>query len=220
LHKRLRKGDKCRCESHHAVTCGTEGEFKMHRLLLSTILALLLPASLVRAEPISLQLTIDELLRGRAVLSGSLDDTPGGTFVGTAVGTHWQLLSVNFGVENFVSFGLISVAQHLSAPHPGEMIPGALLNVFQTNLSGAGEGPVGPQTASVSVLHPGSTSDFDVLTSSIEDLNGGAPGFLGAGNRISATFDMVHTPEPATLLLLGSGMVVAARMARKRRKAD
>ena len=82
-------------------------------------------------------------------------------------------------------------------------------------------GPVvGPQTASFSILHPNSTSHFDVLTSSIEDLNGGAPGFLGTGGQISASFDMVHTPEPATLLLLGSGMVVAARMARKRRQAD
>ena len=189
----------------------------MHRLILSAVLALLLPVSLVRAEPISLELTIDELTRGRAVLSGSLDDTPGPIFSGTVVGSHWQLLAV------FSNFGLISVAQHISdpAPHPGEATPGAMLPVFQTNLDGTGNGPmVGPQTASFSILHPGSTSDFDVLTSSIEDLNGGAPGFLGAGNRISATFDMVHTPEPATLLLLGSGMVVAARMARKRRRAD
>ncbi|MGH8186986.1 MAG: hypothetical protein ACREUC_10515, partial [Steroidobacteraceae bacterium] len=99
---------------------------QMHRLLLTAILALLLPASLVRAEPISLQLTIDQLARGGAVLSGSLDDTPGGAFVGTVVGSHWRLTTL------FGSFGLFSIAQHISnpAPHPGETTPGALLSVF------------------------------------------------------------------------------------------
>lgn len=186
----------------------------MLRLGLTAIVALLLPVSLARAEPISLQLTMDQLARGRAVLSGSLDDTPGGAFVGTVVGSHWRLTAL------FGSFGLFSIAQHISSPplHNGETTPGALLSVFQTNLMGTGPGPVGPQVASFSFLHPGSRSHFDMLTSSIEDLNGGAAGYLGAANRISSSFDMVHTPEPATLLLLGSGMVVVARMARKRRR--
>jgi hypothetical protein len=187
----------------------------MHRLLPIAILALLVPASLVRAEPISLQLTIDQLTQGRAVLSGSLDDTPGGTFIGSVVGTHWRLTTL------FGTFGLFSIAQHISspAPHPGETTPGALLSLFQTNLSGALPGPVGPQSATFSFLHPGS-SHFDVLTSRIADLNGAARGYLGAGNRISSGFEMVHTPEPATLLLLSSGMFLVARMARKRQRSD
>jgi len=184
------------------------------RLLLSATLALLLPVSLARAEPISLQLTIDQLTRGRAVLSGSLDDTPGGFFFGEVVGSHWRLQTL-VGV-----FGLFSVAQHISspAPHPGETTPGAPLVTQQFNIAGLFPGSVGPQTASFAFLHPGSRSHFDMLTSSIADLNGAAAGFLGAGNSISSSFDMVHTPEPATLLLLGSGMVVVARMARKRRR--
>ncbi|HHT9153310.1 MAG TPA: PEP-CTERM sorting domain-containing protein [Candidatus Hypogeohydataceae bacterium YC40] len=98
--------------------------------------------------------------------------------------------------------------------HTGEVSPGLLLSginlgIDHGNLNGNPHPSLkdGPQDRSDKLLHPGSINHPDILESYVDDLNGSLAGFLTADNQLSARFDMHHTPEPSTLILLSSGLV-------------
>ena len=214
----------------------------MSRWMAAGFGGVLFAAMLLAAPPqahavlVTLQLTIDELTKGRAVLSGDLDDTafalgPGFFEASPEVtGTNWfvkaRLFKDPTAQEGVFQYGLSVLARHISnpAPHAGEATPGLLLGgplkIFHHNLNGLSF-PLTtldpePQDNSHTLIHPGAEDHFDVLASHVDDLNGATRGFLTADNQISARFDLAHTPEPSSFFLLGSGLLGLA--GRRRRK--
>lgn len=188
---------------------------------------------------ILLQLTIDQLTQGRAVLSGDLDDavfvkpTPEATYAVSlfeVTGINWYVRARVFKDEvgnNEFNYSLTAGAKHISdpAPHSGEASPGLLFGetpwIFHHNLKGFGA-PItlidpGPLNKSHSLIHPGSEDHYDVINSHVDDLVPGLSAIVDGNNQISARFDLAHTPEPATLALFGMGLAGAAL--RKKRKA-
>lgn len=189
------------------------------------------------AAAVILQLTIDKLTKGRAVLSGDLDDTAfafpfpaSDTAKATneVTGTHWRVRTTLFRTtrRTFFEYGLAVDATHKSnpPPHPekGEGVSNLVIGdfpaIFHFNLGALsttlGADDPGPKTDSDDKIHVGA-GDRDVLTSTVEDLNGAAPGFLDGLDQVAARFDMVHTPEPASLLLLGAGLLGLAGTRRR-----
>lgn len=108
------------------------------------------------------------------------------------------------------------LAQHLTAPHVGEALPGLLLSDAIDYDISRSLGTV-PEW-SVSLIHPGSIRDYDAVTFHIDDLNGSQPGVL-VGNRISARVELRHlVPEPATPALVGSSLAAFWSVARGRKR--
>ena len=186
------------------------------------------------AVALSIQLTIDELEKGRAVLSGDLDDTVfdvTGFARPEVTGTHWFVRATMSQSPSQGAFGydLTTSARHISRPppHAGEASPGLLLggflDIFHGNLGGLdpavhpGFTKPGPQDDSHKLIHPGSVDHFDFLSSHVDDLNGGVAGFLTADNQLSVRIDLTHTPEPSSVILLGSGLLGVAVRRRRRR---
>ena len=198
------------------------------------VLLFVLPTN-AHAVAVTLQLTIDELEKGRAVLSGNLNDVAfGGPFGNQAdffrLGTNWQVeafllrFTERLNIGTFTTYNVQVKAKHISnpAPHQGEATPGLLLGgaaeVLQRNLGGVVPNvfdAIGPQDVSHKLIHPGSEDHFDVLSSHVDDLNGDAAGFLTADNQISVRIDLAHTPEPSSLLLLSSGLLGLAGWRRR-----
>ena len=206
-------------------------------LLLTTLLVV---PSRVDAV-MTLQLTIDELTQGRAVLSGNIGDVVfGGPFGNQAdffqLGTNWKVeafllkFTQQLNTGTFTTYNVQVKAQHISnpAPHPGEATPGLLLGggtaVLQRNLAGVVPnvfGDPGPQDVSQTLIHPGSENHYDVLASHVDDLNGDAAGFLTDDNQLSVRIDLSHgpIPEPSSLFLFGSGLLGLVDWRRKRASA-
>jgi len=197
--------------------------------ILSLLLLLLLStlATNAFAIPVTLQLTKDELSSGRAVLSGDVTDTyallPPNTIFATftEIGTHWHVTASILKILN-PQIGLFYKLQvdgrHISnpPPHPGEATPGLLLETEHFNLSGVPNGAVDPQDITDQLIHPGSESHYDAMTTHLDDLRPNHPSFLTLfNNQISARIDLVHTPEPATVVLLSAGFLGMAGL-RKR----
>ena len=195
----------------------TRDHLRIRCSIIVLLLLLLVPSS-AYAVPISLQLTVDELTQGLAVLSGDIDDTfsePTLLSVGLlTAGTNWEVRA-NISRNILLEYDIQIQARHTSnpAPHPGEATPGLLLGgggeVKHFNIVGNNPlvAPPGPQDASHQLIHPGSVDHYDVLKSHIDDLNGVAPGFLTADNQLSVRITLAHTPEPATLALFGAGLM-------------
>ncbi len=201
------------------------------------VVFLLITSTPASALPLVLQLTIDDLTKGRAVLSGNIDDT----FADPAkieadfpkIGTNWEvnarLLKVTLQRNTekpVVNYDLFINARHISnpAPHPGEATPGLLLGgstgLAHNSIRGNNPdvfGPFGLQNNSAELIHPGSIDHTDVLKSHLDDLNGAAPGYLTADNQLSARIDLAHTPEPSSLFLLGYSLLGLAGFQRFRR---
>jgi hypothetical protein len=185
------------------------------RVLLSAVLAVFVPATFAHADPITLTLKTDKITHGFATLTATLPamPNPDTEFIGFIQGTNWKI-AVDIRDNPLSGISVGSSAQHISAPaphtHKGEKTPGAIMILVQKD---AGAAFLATPHANSSIGH------MDILRSRLFDLNGKAPGFLGPGRTISAEFDMAHTPEPSTLILVSSGLLVGGRKAWKRRTA-
>ena len=199
------------------------------------------PAS-SEAVAIDLLFTIDEPTHGRAVLSGSIDDTfehfkPATAVKFDSAGIWWQAIvelsqfSGDFPppTGRLTGYNLNVTGRHLKRPagaeHKGEVDRGLLLGGggkgFYTNISGLDpyEQPGSPDRADW-LIHPGSTNHYDFMFSHFDDLNGNAAGFLTADRQLSVRIDFFHAvvPEPSTIVLIGLGLIAAAGWAWKRRR--
>jgi len=196
-----------------------------------TLAVFFFACSTSQASPLTLELTIDRLTEGRAVLSGDLDeiDFPRDLWAKEVIGAHWRvsasLVRFSAGAGAGFYYQLHVEGQHIKEPpHEGEAKDGLTLCEFciLDNIGGLDPkvwGEVGPQVVRDALTHPGSIhKDKDTLIATIEDLNGEVAGFLTAGRQMSATIELEHTaaPEPATLFLFGSGLAGVAAF-RKRR---
>ena len=213
---------------------------KLNLILSAGFIFFLFAPVTAHAGPVMLQLTIDNLTKGRAVLSGDLDDTPFGPLeIGSSdeflqrvamfevTGTHWYVKTrlTKLLHEKGDLYNLTAWAQHISnpAPHEGEANPGLMLggpaNISHANIGGVMPllfGPAGPQNDSHGLLHPGSIDHPDSLRTHIDDLNGLNKGFLTPANQLSFRADLHHTPEPASVLLLSSGLLGLVGFRRKK----
>jgi hypothetical protein len=206
------------------------------------LVALLLTSLPPRAEAaaVIMDLTVDLITRGRAVLQGDLDDTafalpfPAATFEKAnveKVGKHWRVkasLTKRQIRPNVFQYDLTVEANHKSDPPPhqadGEAVSVLVIGgpapegIFHFNLTGVGvpeaDDP-GPPEDSDDVIHPGSDGHRDVLETRVDDLNGATPGFADHNNQISAVFKLTHTPEAATVVLVGSGLLGLAGLRRR-----
>lgn len=187
-------------------------------LLIRSICAtiLLFTIKLSYAIPINLQLTIDEPTRGLAVLSGVMDQN---LFPRENNAWKWQNFEVtgeywwvNFAMfwdkEHEYYFVESILAQHLDAPHPGEVDPGLIWQ-----LTGAGshfnDGDAWFNSIPAAQIHPGSMDHYDLLSFHVDDLNGSGSGFMDSFNQFSATITLTHrVPEPPVLLLLLPGLLI------------
>lgn len=198
----------------------------------SAVMATLLVSgapSAAHALPLALQLTIDELTKGRAVVFGDVDETtfgfPDDPNVGVwedqVDGTNWfvlatmeQLTKEGSGGGTFMSYHFFAEAFHKTAPHAGESSPGLTIggfgDVLLNNLNAEDALLFGAATQddSHTLLHPGGANHFDTIALHADDLDQGR-GFLSRDNQVSIRIDLAHgtIPEPSSLLLLGSGLI-------------
>ena len=201
-------------------------------VLLLSLGVVLLSVSSAYAIPVSLVLTIDDPTHGRAVLSGSVEDTfknfpAGPTNVDfSKKGTNWLVEATIFRVVFHPSTGdvydydLAVKGQHLIKLHTGEVAPGLYigggLEVYHSAMSG--EGIPGLQDDVEKLIHPGSVDHYDTLSSHLDDLNGGQRGYLTRDLQIADRIDLNHTPEPASSALLGTGLLGLMGFRRKVKK--
>jgi hypothetical protein len=164
----------------------------------------------VQSAPI-LQITIDEPLRGRAVVSGDVERDVSQTYALSAVGRFWSYESVIIVLEDtpgeFVS--IAAFAKHLVAPHAGETAPGLELGtaaMLARTPAGGVPDLSGARVTRDELIHPGSDKGHsDRLVMTLDDLNGGGAGFM-RGGQLSVRLDVRHIPAPAAIALFGLGL--------------